>query len=665
MSHSDSWLSAIRSSTGGENRSSFSLNYPSQFLNYEKFLIPQTPWELFDLIRWAYLSDSNVRPAIENMSTYPVTEIEYVLEREVKEPAEQEKITKGWKTVMDDILDARLQCVSLCLDYHAFGIAFTSVYKPFTRFLVCEKCATAHNIHLSDTKWRWEDFKFLLSCIECKTTTKAKIKDEPRRGVAALKDVNLIKWNPNSIKLKKNLITGRRKISYKLPESVIKDIRDGDPEYLKYATVDFIEAVKAKMETGVEACVEFNPDSIYTMQSASLSMPESWEGWGLSRIMSSLRDLFSKVNMKRAQAMTLHEHTVPLRIFSPSSDDSSKPFLGTNAWKAEVVKGFNKWLKDPQTIITSPVPINVQQMGGDRGAMNLFAELQITNADIIKGMGVMKEFVEGSLSYSGGNVSIRMLENLFMDVVRKLNRYLNWLKDQISPMIDLEPVTMSLKKFKMADDIQQKQLLFSARQAKEVSHKTFSDILEIDSNSELQQIAKENMEIAYQNALAQTKSALSMQRVQEYSTRLNNALTNDIDSVIAPEVVTQYAQMISQQPHENQLLILENMKKTQPLLSGLVAKRLDLTPAGLQNELQKIMMTPDPYRQEALQDLMKTNPLISEMFSVMLQQHNQNNNQGMNSLNPLNTSGNTKPVNTNHIKPNPVQKPPRSMYKGI
>lgn len=674
MSSMDAWSSVIKAGGGGRN-SSLGLNYPTPFLNYEKYIIPNSVKELFNFAAWCFISDNNVKPVIENMSSYPVTTLLFDAVHEVKDRAEMSKLQKMWDDVLDTKLDIRVFSVLLGLDYFGLGNAFASVYRPFNRFLVCQKCGTPHNIKLKDTKWRWNDYSFELQCnnTKCNSTTKAKVKDVYDTNEAAIDDVNFIRWNPNYIDIEKNEITGRKQVKYRLTPKQKMAITKGDPEYLIYCNIEFIEAVVMNSKDGTPCVINLKADEVFIMQRAGISMPnEEWSGWGIPAMIASLRDIFFKNGMRRAQAMVLHEHTIPLRIFTPLTDPSSNgAAMGTGVWKNEIMTGYNKWLKDPTTIITSPVGLNVQQLGGDRGALNLFAETNAVNGDIIKGFGTPREFVEGALSYSGGNVSIRMIENLLMDYVNKLNRFANWVIPKVRPIVKLAEVRARYKPFKMADDIQQKQLLFSARQAKEISHNQFCQMMDLDSETELELIAKENMDVAFNNALAQTKAALSMQRLNEYNARINNSITTDYDNIVPPEIVGKYAEMISHKPPEEQMQVLESLKKQQPVLASLVASRLDLSPAGLEDSLKTIMMTPEPYRQKALQDLMTNNPTAAQLFNMMLATQNgqkppapPNGFAGFTGQDP-NKGGMPQPVKTNHIKPNPEQKPPRSMYKGM
>jgi hypothetical protein len=199
---------------GPTNSRSKGLNFPSPFLDFERFYVPQTIKELFNVTSFAYLTDSNINPAIKNMAAYPITELIYTKPRAVKPKVEDDYKTR-WKEIMEERLDVRNFNIMMGEDYHLLGNAFCSVYKPFWRHLVCGHCGEKHNAHRKDTKWKWSNLHFTVHCKKCKTFKDAGVYDELKED--AIEEINLIRWSPFHMRIDANPITGKRAYYYEIP----------------------------------------------------------------------------------------------------------------------------------------------------------------------------------------------------------------------------------------------------------------------------------------------------------------------------------------------------------------------------------------------------------------------------------------------------------------
>jgi hypothetical protein len=106
-------------------------------------------------------------------------------------------------------------------------------------------------------------------------------------------------------------------------------------------------------------------------------------------------------------------------------------------------------------------------------------------------MGVPIEFVFGGLSWSGSSVSLRTLENHFLMYRRLLLRFVNWVKNRLRLYLNLPDVTIGFTEFKMADDIQRKQMVIQLNAANKISDHTLLTELGFDYDEEQKAIQKE------------------------------------------------------------------------------------------------------------------------------------------------------------------------------
>jgi hypothetical protein len=111
---------------------------------------------------------------------------------------------------------------------------------------------------------------------------------------------------------------------------------------------------------------------------------------------------------------------------------------------------------------------------------------------IIAGMGCPPELVFGGLSWSGSNVSLRMLENTFlryMSGLRRLIRY--FIVRRTAAHLDWPEIDVRFKPFKMADDLQRKAFLFQLNQAKLISDTTLLQDSDFNPEEEDELLRKE------------------------------------------------------------------------------------------------------------------------------------------------------------------------------
>ena len=131
-----------------------------------------------------------------------------------------------------------------------------------------------------------------------------------------------------------------------------------------------------------------------------------------------------------------------------------------------------------------PLPIGQQTIGGDGRALLLSQEIRVWSEHIIAGMGVPTELIFGGLSYSGSNVSLRMLENMFLGYLSDQLALLRWVIKRTASYLGWSEVGARFKPFKMADDLQRKAYLFQLNQAGKISDESLCSDADYDSAKE-------------------------------------------------------------------------------------------------------------------------------------------------------------------------------------
>ena len=190
-------------------------------------------------------------------------------------------------------------------------------------------------------------------------------------------------------------------------------------------------------------------------------------------------------------------------------------------WRDQVAKEIAHWRTDNNYIPILPLPVGNQTIGGDGRALLLTQEIQAWSEHIMVGMGVPREFLMGGMSYAGTNVSMRMLENMFIGYLQRQRDLARFIMRQVSSYLGWPMANIRFKPFKMADDLQRKAYEFQLNQAGKLSDTTLlasSDYSQEDENQIMIRETDTRLEATKKQQLAmatiQGESQLVMMKYQ-------------------------------------------------------------------------------------------------------------------------------------------------------
>lgn len=607
----------------GQGKLRMPMTYPSPFFDISKFYLPPTVKELFKWCRYYYKTSELIHPVIYKMAEYPVTDL-------VFEPEDEEGGANQGGERLEQILQEDFAIKSLLieigLDYFTYGNAFVSIYFPFKRFLVCKSCKEKNQFEdfkeygpKGDLKFQKFEFKGI--CPKCGSNTNFEVEDVP---VKQLRKINLVRIPPDQIDIEHHGITGISHYYYNISGKDRRRVLEGNYETLKTLPWLFIQAVKEKKK------VKLNPSSFYHFKRADIS--DGDDGWGMPLVLPVMRNMFYLNVLRKAQEAIAFEHLVPLRILFPTDNQgAAAPHIhtGLGDWKNNVERAIRMWKQDPNYIPVMPIPLGFQQIGGDGKMLLLTQEIRQVQESIVNGMTVPQEFVFGGLSWSGSSISLRMLENHFLVYRQDLLKFLDFVSKKISSFLDIKPRKIKMQEFKMADDIQRKQLFMQLNSLAKISDSTMlKEIAGIDAKGEAAQIAKDLVArytadklLARQQGLMQAKTqgliveeqAEAQRRVMEIQSRGDNESPPadsrgswaDLSHMLDQELLMQeqldeiqqnqggtnsgipmdpqtvaayYAQQLMEYPAEARGQILNRMQNEMPELAAMVEEYLGAAP---------------------------------------------------------------------------------------
>jgi len=147
---------------------------------------------------------------------------------------------------------------------------------------------------------------------------------------------------------------------------------------------------------------------------------------------------------------------------------------------------MSRWRRDPLEILTSPVPVELSQLGGNGRALLTLGEVKDAEDAIIAALGIPREFIYGGLSFTGSAITLRMLENQLLTYTTELNGLLQWVTNRCCKMLGWNAPRVSLTEFKLIDDVQQKQLMMQLNQGGQgiISNTTIAELNDYDLKKE-------------------------------------------------------------------------------------------------------------------------------------------------------------------------------------
>lgn len=450
------------------------VRYPSPFFDIGHTYLPPTQKALLRWCRYYYLTNPLINTVIHKMSEYPITEI--VIDET------NPKVKEKWEMLLGQHLRYRAFQIEVGLDYYTYGMCVVTIHFPFTKYLGCRQCKwedKAKNIH-----YKWRNLDYHIECPKCGYYGPAKVKDFYERDQ---RRIRLMRWNPEYINVDPGFAGTDPIYTFEVPLQTKNDILIGKKNVLDQIPDIFIEAIKRGK------FIRFSDENVFVFKRPIISQKD--EGWGMPLILPVLKDTFYLQILRKAQEAIAQEHIVPLRVLFPQAgSNSSDPYTTINldSWKSRIEAEIAKWKYDNNYIPILPLPIGNESIGGDGRALMLHQEMQVWADQIVAGMGVPREFVFGGLTYSGSNVSMRMLENMFIGYrLDHENMLCNFVIKRIAHFMGWPVIAAHMRRFKMADDLQRAGLLFQANQAQKISDSTLLQEIDQDPVVEKQRMERE------------------------------------------------------------------------------------------------------------------------------------------------------------------------------
>lgn len=419
---------------------------PNPFRTYSNYIFPRT---MKDVLDWAsYLWERNpaYKNAIQKVVSYFVSDI--TVTQDVRDNAVDTASVENFKKMLVDDYGALQLVLQFGEELAAMGNVFLSAERVFTRELACPTpgCGWQMRLHKlrKGHEYDWDGTKFHGKCPACGKEVTYRIQDNKSQ----LTDGRLIRFvfrSAEDMHIQYNRLTGSFRYLYKVPSDVLEAIRRGDPVYLEDSPKVFLDAAAQN-----SPYIEFPEDMFYAARTHTLSnLDRLYKGWGLPLFMSAFDNIVRLQHLDKFNEAVVLDYLVPKRIVSPAPHnlqaglDPNRMPLSGSAWCGMMSAALRGSISNPTQWILSPVPVQQQQIGGDKSVLPT-EHLEYEKAQMQEDIGLPMELRQTSFQTVAPSMGLRMFERRWVHFAKSMGGMVKWLGRVLSDAHRLEDMRCEL-----------------------------------------------------------------------------------------------------------------------------------------------------------------------------------------------------------------------------
>ena len=439
------------------------------------------PRNFIDTIRWSkyiILQSPVVAETLRKYATYPITDFTIDTKND-KTKEKYKEILKSFK--MKEAL------MNIGFEYFTIGNSFISIYTPIHRTLTCPTCKVGYSAKKA-TFLVFKQWEFHGECPACNYKGKFLRSDAKSKSI---EDMNVIRWDPLSMVISNNPITGEKEYFYKIPQSLKNRMAKGERLLVDTIPWGFVEAARNNQD------FKFAKDSLYHLMNVTTGA--SVEGTAIPPMLSLYSLIFYQATLRKANEAISMEYLNPLRVVYPQAQTAnSDPVIAMSIrnFTANMKSAFLQHKQDPNHLVFAPSPVGYQALGGEGKNLLVSQEIQQAEDSILLALGVSRELLSGSTNWNSTSIGLRMMEALLFNYTSRLGEFIEWAMTKVSAYLEIENVKVSLLPFKLMDDDNVKNLLNSLAAVGKASYTSLFEEMGMDFTEEQEKIKMEAVELA-------------------------------------------------------------------------------------------------------------------------------------------------------------------------
>lgn len=457
--------------------------YPDPFFDIASTRLPKSRRKLLEMCYLFATTHPQLGPIVSKLAKFPITKVVLSFDQEIEGDKRIDDLKRSWLDTIERELDFYAQAEAAGLDFFAFGNAFITVHRPFKRSWTCQTCD--HSQPGESIKGLQVRNKgFVAHCEHCKSPRPMKGSDE---YIESSDGLRIVRLNPMNIEIVSYQLTGHKEYIYEVPTEIRRAIRRKPKPNMRLINRTPWVYIEAALE---DRKILFEEDSICHMWQPGPSGMD--DGWGHPILLPGLKDAYLNQVYKKADETLANERLVPLRwVFPQATSQDPLSTINLRKFTGFLGQGIRAWRRDKNLVLPSPFPVGTAQLGGEAAQFNTAPLRQLAISEIISSTGMPAGFLSEGMTWSGGSVQLRMLENMLNGYLRALNKLLHFIVKQVSIVTNRVRPIATLKPFRMIDDVQMLSFLMQLADAREVSYEELLSRMDLNRSEQHAKILSE------------------------------------------------------------------------------------------------------------------------------------------------------------------------------
>lgn len=564
-------------------------------------IFPRTLGEMFDWADWLWMHKGVYSQALINSVRYFLGDIS------VESVDTENSGTDERDKVLNDLEDSYgiFELLGKAGDeYVQWGNSFATAAPDLKRTFICRKCKTSYPA-TEASRVSYTQGLFSATCPFCKHAGEIDHVDRTDKN-APLK---VTFWNPRLIDI--DYCASTKDCEYYLNPSREWETSFGEKNHLFLTTTrtEFLDALDTA--TRIKMDKDF---FIHLKPSLPSTLEDVMKGWGLPLFMSSFEKVVELMMLSRYNEALLADYLIPFRVISPPGTNEGvrgEPMLTMNLgdFREQALKMISQHRSNPTGIHVSPAPISYQVLGGEATNLIPIDIMDKCINDLLSGMCIPLEFREMTMANSGGPpVALRRFEKVWGAHVDALDRWLQWLCDCRTAILQAPAVRVKLIKASIYDDDMSRDLKAKLAIGGTLSMDT--GLRPLGVTYELEQVKKRDEE------MRQLKLDMEFQQQMEAQQELQGVMAEPQPGVMA---LAQQQQMQA----EGMGAMPDAAAPPQGGGGGEQPADVDQLWAQAEQMAQQIISAPPEERRSMLINLSKTNPQLHAFVKRIIEQAEQ------------------------------------------
>lgn len=566
---------------------------PSNFFDLASFKTPEDLKMIFPFLEYCSTMDGVISTIVSKISSYTCMPLEY---SKIKNESDVEAL----KSLMEESLDIKNSSIHMLKDFNTYGSSFASVVFPFKRYFTCTKC---QGVVMSDfiTTYRYEGGNFYFKCPKCSDYAKPKSYDDFYYKNCDKTKIKV--WRPHDIDIVSAPFSSENRYFYTPPPEVIRMINSGDKFILDNTPKFILESLRKGDK------ILFSDGTLFHMKRPSISKSSiANSNWGEPLIISCLPNVILKKLFYKMTEVTSTIRAAPATIVYPETNASGgehgNPLMATQManFQRHMQSELTKHRRDPGYLMMMAHPIGAQNLFGDSKNFNFYQEMKYQDEMSIISTGTPREFIEGGLQFQSSSIPLRMLENQLLSQYQETNKFISWVKRRLSSFFELPKEDISMKRFRVADDLAMLQIQLQAAANGDLSKKriwesTTLDISYEDEQELVLQEDKSKFKSTRERVILETKAQIEAQelmakaqakaQVQAQSAAMKEQASISNQDPDYAKFMEQQQQALAQEQQMKQQEILDRSLEIKERQQSRLEQNSDFSPNSELSQIEK------------------------------------------------------------------------------